>query len=262
VSTLLQTRHLRREFGGLVAVKDVTMSVDEGMIFGIVGPNGAGKTTLFNLIAGTIRPTSGQLLLFGQQAERLTTHRRSWLGLGRTFQSAQLFSTHTVAASLRSVRGAAKRGPAGWLGMHDGPADREAIEALLDLLGLVDVAGALPSELTNLQQQKLAIGMALATEARLLLLDEPSGGLIDTEVTQLLGFISGLRDRGHTVVVIDHKMRLMMQLCDQIMVMTAGEELMVGTPAEVAADTAVQNAYLGRKPVPHRTRSQEARNVG
>jgi branched-chain amino acid transport system ATP-binding protein len=262
MSVLLETKHLRREFGGLVAVKDVTMSVEEGMIFGIVGPNGAGKTTLFNLIAGTIRPTSGQLVLFGERAERLPTHRRSWLGLGRTFQSAQLFSTHTVAASLWSVRGAAKRGPSGWLGTHRGPADREAVDELLDLLGLTDVAGALPSELTNLQQQKLAIGMALATDARLLLLDEPSGGLIDTEVTELLGFIGRLRDRGRTVVVIDHKMRLMMQLCDQIMVMTAGEELMVGTPAEVAADTAVQNAYLGRKAVVIPEKTQEVRNVG
>ena len=119
MSTVLETSLLRREFGGLTAVNDVTMSVEEGEIYGIVGPNGVGKTTLFNLIAGTVRPTSGQLTLFGERADRLPSYRRSWLGLGRTFQAAQLFSTHTVAQSLRTARGSARRGVRGWLSSHD-----------------------------------------------------------------------------------------------------------------------------------------------
>jgi branched-chain amino acid transport system ATP-binding protein len=169
------------------------------------------------------------------------------LGLGRTYQSAQLFDTHTVTNSLLSARGAARRGIAGWLRTPGSAEDRHAISDLLELLELTEVAHALPSELTNLQQQKLAIGMALATGSRLLLLDEPSGGLIETEVKQLGAFIHRLRDAGKTIVVIDHKMRLMMRLCDRIMVMTAGEELTVGTPNAIAADPNVQGAYLGRK---------------
>jgi branched-chain amino acid transport system ATP-binding protein len=262
MSTVLETRHLRREFGGLTAVSDVTMSVDEGEIYGIVGPNGAGKTTLFNLVAGTIRPTSGQLTLFGTRADRLPMHRRSWLGLGRTFQAAQLFGTHTVAQGLRTARGSARRGMGGWLAPRDTDEDRRALAELLELTGLTDVADSLPSGLTNVQQQQLAIGMAVATGARLLLLDEPSGGLIESEVGQLLDFIKGLRDRGHTIVVIDHKMRLMMHLCDRIMVMTAGEELAVGTPHEIASNPEVQDAYLGRKAAALVTSSESSEEVG
>lgn len=245
MTAIVEARELARRFGGLVAVKDVTMDVNEGEIFGIVGPNGAGKTTLFNLIAGTIRPSAGTLTLFGANADRLPAHKRNWMGLGRTFQTPQLFEGQTVRGNLETVRGAAERGLRGWLRLRRRTADVEAVTRLLEFIDLEPLADQPPSDLTNLEQQRLAIGMALAADARLVLLDEPSGGLIDSEVGELLGFIHRIRESGCTVMVIDHKMRLMMRLCDRIMVMDAGEELKVGTPSEVAADATVQAVYLG-----------------
>jgi len=246
MTAILSVQSLTKKFGGLVAVNDITLSIQEGEIYGIVGPNGAGKTTLFNLIAGNIKPSGGTIEAFGLRVDRLLAHKRSWLGLGRTFHSAQLFHTHTVTASLLSARTAGRRGVKGWLATGRSAADLQATAELLEFLGLAHTAHRLPSELTNLEQQQLAIGMAMATGAKLLLLDEPSGGLIDNEVLDLMAFIGRIRDRGITIVMIDHKMRLMMQLCDRIMVMTTGTQLAEGSPQEIATDERVQDAYLGR----------------
>lgn len=249
---LLSGAQVTRSFGGLVAVDQVTFDVARHEIFGIVGPNGAGKSTLFNVIAGVMPPTSGRIEAFGRRIDQLPAHKRCWLGLGRTFQAAQLFPTHTVESGLLSASAAGHRGIAGWLRPEQSEAGHSAVAELLPFLGLSDAHALRPSELTNLQQQKLAIGMALATGAQLLLLDEPSGGLIEVEVFELLSFIRKIRERGITVVVIDHKMRLMMELCDRIMVMSAGKEIALGTPAEISSNETVQDAYLGRPAGAHR----------
>ncbi|UUZ62640.1 ATP-binding cassette domain-containing protein [Polaromonas sp. P1-6] len=229
-----------------MAVDRITFDVQEHEVFGIVGPNGAGKSTLFNLIAGVIPPSSGRIEAFGQRIDHLSAHKRCWLGVGRTFQAAQLFPTHTVETGLLSAGAAGHRGFTGWLRPEQSGTDLATVGEMMRFIGLAGAHDLLPSQLTNLQQQKLAIGMALATGARLLLLDEPSGGLIEAEVFELLAFIRQIRDRGITVVVIDHKMRLMMELCDRIMVMSAGQEIALGTPKEITANERVQDAYLGR----------------
>ena len=217
-----------------------------GEIFGVIGPNGAGKSTLFNAIAGVVLPSSGTVTFNGSRVERFKPHRRNWLGIGRTFQSAQSFPSQRVFECLLNARIARHRGLRGWFRPQRPVDDAEIIRDLLGFSGLKDVQDRLPSELTNLQQQKLAIAMALATDCMILLLDEPSGGLIESEVLELQVFIRNIRDMGTTIVVIDHKMRLMMELCDRIMVMATGKQIAVGTPAEIAAHEEVLDVYLGR----------------
>lgn len=243
---VLSADQVSRSFGGLVAVDRITFEVKKNEVFGIVGPNGAGKSTLFNLIAGVFPPSLGRIKAFGQRIDHLPTHKRCWLGVGRTFQAAQLFATHTVEEGLLSAGSAGHRGICGWLRRTNADTDRAAMHDLIRFIGLEGAHDAMPSELTNLQQQKLAIGMALMTSSKLLLLDEPSGGLIEAEVFELMAFIRKIRDRGTTVIVIDHKMRLMMELCDRIMVMSAGQEIALGAPKDIAANERVQEAYLGR----------------
>lgn len=244
--SILSVDQVGRTFGGLAAVDQITFDVQEHEVFGIVGPNGAGKSTLFNLVAGVLPPSSGRIVAFGKRVDQVPAHQRCGLGIARTFQAAQLFATHTVEQSLLSAASAQHRGIRGWLRSAHLEADRNAMRGLIGFIGLEGERDKKPSELTNLQQQKLAIGMALATGGRLLLLDEPSGGLIETEVVELMAFIRKIRKSGTTVVVIDHKMRLMMDLCDRIMVMSAGKKIALGVPKEIAADERVQDAYLGR----------------
>jgi branched-chain amino acid transport system ATP-binding protein len=243
---ILSTDNLSRSFGGLAAVDQVSFQVKKHEVFGIVGPNGAGKSTLFNLIAGVLPPSHGKIEAFGHRIDRMPTQKRCWLGIGRTFQAAQMFPTHTIGESLLSAGSAKHRGMAGWMRPVDLKSDRQEMLEFLEFIGLKDMQGLLPSELTNLQQQKLAIGMALITDPQLLLLDEPSGGLIEAEVLELLAFIRSIRERGITIVVIDHKMRLMMNLSDRIMVMSAGKMIALDVPKKIASDVNVQNAYLGR----------------
>ena len=243
---VLSSTGLTRTFGGLVAVDDVTFEVRRGEIFGVIGPNGAGKSTLFNAIAGVVPPSAGQVSMNGRRIDRLPTHKRSWLGLGRTFQAAQSFPTQTVMESLLSARTARRRGISGWLRSASPRDDVEVAQDIAAFVGLAPVAQKRPAELTNLEQQKLAIAMSLATECSVLLLDEPSSGLIESEVSELMTFIRKIRDSGITLVVIDHKMRLMMQICDRIMVMASGRQITVGTPAEIAAHEDVIDVYLGR----------------
>ncbi|MEU1592873.1 ABC transporter ATP-binding protein [Streptomyces sp. NPDC005708] len=250
---VLRTDGLSRHFGGLVALDAVSLEVDRGEIYGVIGPNGAGKSTLFNAIAGVVTPSSGTVTFEGRRIDRLPPHRRSWLGLGRTFQASQSFPTHTVMESLLSARSSLHRGVRGWLRSS---APRDDMEIARVIAGFVDLGTALdkrPAQLTNLEQRRLAIGMALATECSVLLLDEPSGGLIESEVSELVEFIRKVRDSGVTAVVIDHKMRLMMQLCDRIMVMASGRVIAVGAPEEIAAHEEVIDVYLGR-PTPATTK--------
>lgn len=243
---VLSTEKVTRSFGGLVAVDDISIAVHRGEIHGIIGPNGAGKSTLFNVIAGVMPPSSGTVHFEGNRIDRLRPHRRSWLGLGRTFQSAQSFESQSVGESLLSARTSRHRGFAGWFRTSRPADDLEVARDICGFVGLTEQFDDRPHELTNLQRQKLAIGMALATECTTLLLDEPSGGLIESEVNELVDFIGRVRASGVTVVVIDHKMRMMMALCDRITVMATGRQIGVGTPQEIAAHEEVIDAYLGR----------------
>lgn len=243
---VLSTRAVTRRFGGLVAVDAISIDVNPNEIYGIVGPNGAGKSTLFNLIAGVLPPSSGRIEALGQRIDKMPPYRRTWLGIGRTFQTTQAFPTMGVEEALLSSISGGHHGIAGWLRSAHRAVDRERARQIMQVVGLTDKETVPPSGLTTLELQRLGIGLALATGAQLLLLDEPSGGLVISEVSELSELIQAIRGTGITVVVIDHKMRLMMQLCDRIMVMSAGKQIALGTPKAVAMDTAVQEAYLGK----------------
>ncbi len=237
VAPILAIEGVHKAFGGVAAVDDVSFSVKQGEVFGIVGPNGAGKTTLFTLIAGTERASSGTVSVFGRCIDGLTPHARSRLGMGRTFQNAQVFTDSTVAENLAIVYTAHER--------RVGTPRRQAAGELLERLALDHVAAARAASISVFEQQRLAIAMALAGQPKLLLLDEPTGGLVEREVDELVGVLREIQACGVTLVVIDHKMRFMMSLCHRILVLSSGRVIALGRPEAVAADAEVRRSYLG-----------------
>lgn len=245
--TVISATGLSRSFGGVKAVADVSFAVKKGEIFGVIGPNGAGKTSLFNLLSGVVRPSEGQIEVFGRKAERLPAYRRAGIGIGRTFQTSQAFGTLTVLENFAAARTGLEHGLRGWFRKASSSDKVTADRAQVEMWGLGDQATRNANELSLFDQQRLAIALAVVSGGRILLLDEPSGGLVESDVKQLLDLIRGLRDRGFTVLVIDHKMRLMMQLCDRIMVMASGREIMTGSPAEVGKDARVHELYFGKQ---------------
>ncbi|PRZ42525.1 amino acid/amide ABC transporter ATP-binding protein 1 (HAAT family) [Antricoccus suffuscus] len=240
MTDVLTVRGLTRHFGGVRAVDDVSFTVAEGEIFGIIGPNGAGKSTLFSLIAGSDRASTGTVEAFGRRIDGLTPFRRSRLGLGRTFQNSQIFGESSIADNL-VIAGIAHERRLGKRTVKDQAA------IVLKLVGLSDDGSRQTMSLPLFDQQRLSIAMALMGAPSILLLDEPSGGLVEQEVVALGRLLDEIRDTGVTVVVIDHKMRLMTTLCDRILAMATGEVLFEGAPEEVVNDPGVRTAYLGTK---------------
>lgn len=242
---LLKVEGLSKSFGGLRAVSEVSFSVRDGDIYGVIGPNGAGKSTLFNAIAGVIRPSSGRVYYRGQDVSTLSAFRKCRLGIGRTFQSSQSFSHHTVQENLQ----AAAYGPASsamsWIRSRLTQEETRQVEAVLDLTGLAQVRDRYPADLNNLELQKLSIGMALVNRPTLLLLDEPSGGLIEAEVGLLKEFLRSLKAQGVTLVLIDHKMSLVMDICNDITVIAAGKYVASGNPESLLSNPLVREVYLG-----------------
>lgn len=238
MTSVLSAQSLSKRFGGVRAVDDVSFEVNQGEIFGIIGPNGAGKSTLFSLIAGSDRSDGGEVRAFGRRIDRMAPFRRSRLGLGRTFQNSQVFGQSSIAENLliAAVDHHARLGVA---------VERRAKD-VLDLVDLVDAGSRDTSSLALFDQQKLSIGMALMSKPDLLLLDEPSGGLVELEVGKLADLLGRVRDAGVTILVIDHKMRLMMNVCDRILAMASGKTLCVGRPAEIVKNPQVRTAYLGK----------------
>jgi len=243
VPEILDVQGVSRAFGGVRAVDDVSFDVTEGEIFGIIGPNGAGKSTLFSLIAGSDRADAGRISALGRRIDRMSPFRRSRLGLGRTFQSSQVFGESDIRDNLRmaGVEHAARL---------TGQSVDDRVADVLELVGLADRGDKQTKSLPILDLQKLAIAMAIMGRPEILLLDEPSGGLVEQEVEQLASLLQRVRSSGCTLVVIDHKMRLMTGVCDRILAMASGRTLRVGTPQEVVDDERVRTAYLGRKGEP------------
>jgi branched-chain amino acid transport system ATP-binding protein len=253
-SIVLEAIKLTRRFGGLVAVNNVSFTVNKHEIFGLIGPNGAGKTTLFNLITGLIPSSSGQLLYQGREISQQRPHQIASLGIARTFQNIRLFAELSVLENVRIARHLhTKSGMiTGILGIPPAPIEEEkskqkALE-LLELVGLSDRAEEKARNFAYGDQRRLEIARALALEPQILLLDEPAAGMNPSEKQQLSEFIRSLRDRFNlTIILIEHHVPLVMGLCDRIAVLHFGELIALGKPSVVRNDPAVIEAYLGNE---------------
>jgi branched-chain amino acid transport system ATP-binding protein len=237
-------------FGGLVALDGVSLSVDPGEVVGVIGPNGAGKTTLFNVVCGFVRPTSGTLHVRGAVQRRVRPHQLAGLGIARTLQGLGLFPHISCLENV--MVGAHRHARAGFttalLGLprsdRDEAALRERAMAVLDELGVADIAGRLPGSLPYPLQKRVSLARALVADPEILLLDEPASGLSAAEMDELGELIRGLRGR-MAVMLVEHHMDLVMSVCDRIVVLDFGKMIATGTPAEVRADDRVLAAYLG-----------------
>jgi branched-chain amino acid transport system ATP-binding protein len=249
--SLLEARHLRKSFGGVKAVQDISLEIEQGSIFALIGPNGAGKSTTMNLLSGTYQPDSGELEFDGHPLVGLPAHQRVRLGIARTFQKIRLFRQLSLLDNVLAgfhihheipVWQYLIPGGAFW---RDWRRCRERGMALLDFVGLADKASQRAGALAYGQQRMLEIARALATGPRLFMLDEPAAGLNGSEVQFLLQRLRDIRDRGMTVVVVEHNMDLVMNVADHVYVMDHGEFLFRGSPKEVQNDPKVISAYLG-----------------
>ncbi len=253
MSAILKTERLAKNFGGLKALSDINIDIQEGEIFGIIGPNGAGKTTLFNVITGFYPPDMGEIQLFGEKMTGKPIHEFCRRGIARTFQNIRIFSAMTVLDNLK-------------VGMHnrvqtnlprillntnkERQSERAVVDScmeILDYLGIADLAGKFAGDLSYGKQRKVEIGRALASDPKLILLDEPTAGMNPQETFDLMDLIKGIRDRGHTVVVIEHNIRFMMSLTERIAVLNFGELLALDTPDKIQENPEVIEAYLGSR---------------
>jgi branched-chain amino acid transport system ATP-binding protein len=240
VTALLSVRGLGKRFGGLTALHDVSFDVEAGRIVGVMGANGAGKTTLFALIAGNLRPSAGQIEFEGRPIVGLRPDQVCRLGIARTFQIVKPFPSLTVLENLRT---GAMFGHA--LMRRAADADAASMQVLEDI-GLAHVAHRPASSLTLSGQKRLEIARCVATGARLVLLDEVMAGLTPTEVAQMLDTLRRLQaGRGLTLLVIEHVMRALMELCGHIVVLHHGERIAEGTPAQIGENTKVLSVYFG-----------------
>jgi len=246
--SVLAVENLSKRFGSLVAVRDISLTVEDGELRAVIGPNGAGKTTFFNLVSGFLAPSTGSILFEGRDISRVPAHQRVGLGMARTFQITEIFPELTVFENIRIVTEVAagyRLRP--WLNRAEAADIRRRIEQTLALAGLSNKADRLVGELAHGDQRATEIMMALALKPRLLLLDEPTAGMGDQEtydVTQLIRRLH--KDNKLTIVLIEHDMRVVFHLADRITVLDQGGFLAEGTPQEIAANLAVQTAYLGQ----------------
>jgi branched-chain amino acid transport system ATP-binding protein len=248
---MLQAISLSRTFGGLRAVDDVSFALGAGCIAGLIGPNGAGKTTLFSLIAGSLKPTRGQLLFEGRRLDGKPPHAVFAAGIARTFQIPRPFAAMTVLENMMVApqRQCGERFWLNWLApgavAAEERASRERARELLAFLGLEALAGAPARVLSGGQRKLLELGRVLMAQPKLVLLDEPGAGVNPALLATIVDKIAALNERGITFLIIEHNMDLVMRLCRPILVMAGGKLLMEGTGAEVRADPRVIEAYLG-----------------
>jgi ABC-type branched-subunit amino acid transport system ATPase component len=248
---LLRLEEVRRTFGGVRAVDGVRFEVGAGEVHGLIGPNGAGKTTLLNLVSGLIRPDGGAISLDGRRIDRLASHRIAALGITRTYQNIRLFPALTAADNVLVGEHLLRRDPL-WKRMlflpSVGSEERAARARALDLLarvGLSERAGERAANLSYGEQRRVEIARALASEPRVLLLDEPTAGMNPAEVASIAALIRELARAGHSVLLVEHNVKLVMDVCERITVLDFGKVIADGLPAAVANDPAVVAAYLG-----------------
>jgi branched-chain amino acid transport system ATP-binding protein len=235
---LLEVDRITKRFGGLQVLCDVSLGVERGELLGIIGPNGAGKTTLLNIISGLLPPDGGRILLDGLDITRSPPHVRSRLGIARTFQIPQPFTSLTVLENvalsvLQGVRGLSRASA------------EEKAKGLLELVGLGDKAGLYPTSLSVVDLRRLELCRALARGSRLLLLDEVSPGLTAQELLELMKLIRQINAEGVTVVIVEHVMRVIVELCHRVVALHEGRIIAEGRPQEVVAHGLVRRAYLG-----------------
>jgi branched-chain amino acid transport system ATP-binding protein len=238
--SLLEVEGLSCSFGGVRAVRELSLAVEAGEILGLIGPNGAGKTTVFNLVTGFVQPTAGAIRLEGRSLVGLAPHAVARRGAARTFQIVKPFpglpvrENVTLAAFLR----------------HPARRDAEArADAVLERIGLAHRAAVPAGELTLMDQKRLEVARALATGPRLLLLDEPMGGLNPAEVDAASALVARIRDDGVTIVLVEHVMKAIMRISDRVVVMNQGEKIAEGPPTRVVEEPAVLAAYFGKRRV-------------
>jgi branched-chain amino acid transport system ATP-binding protein len=246
--SMLDVVNVSKRFGSLVALQDISLHVAAGELRAIIGPNGAGKTTLFNLVSGFFRPTSGTVTFDGRDVTTLPAHERVALGIARTFQITEIFPELTVFENVRiSMEVSAGYRLRPWMSGEESRGVDRKIAETLELTGIADKSRRLVGELSHGDQRATEIAMALALRPRLLLLDEPTAGMGEQETYDITQLVRRLhRESKYTIVLIEHDMRVIFHLADRITVLDQGRLLAEGTPQDIAANEAVQSAYLGK----------------
>lgn len=246
-AVILEAKNVRKAFGGLVAVDDVSIQIYEQTLHSIIGPNGAGKTTLFNLLSGVLAPNHGKVYYKGRDITHTPPHRMAHLGIGRSYQITNIFSNLTVLENIRLAAQAQGKDNFRLLHRADGFAAYIAkAQEVIDQVGLKGREAALALNLSHGDKRKLEIGIMLAGDPEILLLDEPTAGMSSEQVPELLEIIQAIISHGgRTIVLVEHRMDMVMSISDRITVMHQGQVLAEGKPLEIASNPLVQSAYLG-----------------